>query len=128
MRRQATAILAGVLWLSFPALGAAEPSLIGLWKVDGGTLEIRDGGAFVGIRDGSGSFTGKWRIEPAGVLVLDRDDGKNAQCPYVVTDKTLTLSNCPASGHLPTGASRSGFQANAPSGRPPTVGIFRQIM
>jgi hypothetical protein len=98
MRRQATAILAGVLWLAFPALSAAEPSLIGLWKVDGGTLEIRDGGSFVGTRDGSGSFAGRWRIEPAGVLVLDRDDGKNAQCPYMVTDRTLTLSNCPASG------------------------------
>ena len=98
MRRQATAILAVVLWLSFPALGAAEPSLIGLWKVDGGTLEIRDGGIFVGTRDGSDRSPADGGSRPAGVLVLDRDDGKNAQCPYVVTDKTLTLSNCPASG------------------------------
>jgi hypothetical protein len=98
MRRQATAVLAGVLWLGLPALGAAEPSLFGLWKVDGGTLELRDGGIFVGTRNGSASFAGKWRIEPAGVLVLDRDDGKNAQCPYSVNDQTLTLSNCPAAG------------------------------
>ena len=47
----------------------------------------------------AGPFTGRWRIEEsAGVLVLDRDDGKNAQCHYVVTEKTLTLSNCPAQG------------------------------
>jgi hypothetical protein len=98
MRTQARAILALVLWLSFPALGAAEPSLIGTWRVDGGTLELRGGDIFVGTREGSDPFTGRWKIEPPGVLVLDRDDGKNAQCPYVVTDKTLTLSNCPASG------------------------------
>jgi len=99
MRRQATAILVGVLWLSSAVPSTADASLIGLWKVDGGTLEIKDGGDFVGTRDGSGSFAGRWRIEEsAGVLVLDRDDGKNAQCYYVVTEKTLTLSNCPAQG------------------------------
>ena len=98
MRRQVTAILAGVLWLAVPAPGAAEPSVIGLWKIEGGTLQLNDGGDFVGTRDGSGSVTGKWRIDPAGVLVLDRDDGMNAQCPYMVTDTSLTLSNCPATG------------------------------
>jgi hypothetical protein len=99
MRRQAMAILVGIFWLSSALPSAANPGLVGLWKVDGGTLEIRDGGVFVGSRDGSGSFTGRWRIEEAaGVLVLDRDDGKNAQCHYVVNEKTLTLSNCPASG------------------------------
>jgi hypothetical protein len=89
------------LCLGAGAAWAVGEELIGLWNVpdDAGTLEIREGGSFVGVVKEDGSrFAGKWEIGAAGVLKLVRDDGPAAECKYAVAANTLTLTDCPLLG------------------------------
>ena len=100
MRGRTSGILALLFLLAAPAIGLAEnEDLPGMWNIQGGgTLEIKDDGSFAGQPKDMDAFAGKWDVNDAGLLVLTRDDGMAAECKFTVTDKKLTLSECPASG------------------------------
>jgi hypothetical protein len=89
------------LCLGASAARALGEELVGLWNVpdDAGTLEIKEGGAFVGVvKEDGAQFAGKWEIGAGGVLKLVRDDGPTAECKYTVAGNTLTLADCPLLG------------------------------
>jgi hypothetical protein len=95
------AAAAVALCLGASAALAVGEELVGLWNVpdDAGTLEIKEGGSFVGIVKEDGSqFAGKWEVGAGGVLKLVRDDGLTAECKYAVEANTLTLADCPLLG------------------------------
>jgi hypothetical protein len=96
------AAAATVAWcLGAGAAWAVGEELIGLWNVpdDAGTLEIREGGSFIGVvKDDGSQFAGKWEVGAGGVLKLVRDDGLTADCKYTVAGDTLTLADCPLLG------------------------------
>jgi hypothetical protein len=99
--RIVVAAAVAALCLGATAAGAVGEVLIGLWNVpdDAGTLEIKDGGSFVGVVKEDGSqFAGKWEVGAGGVLKLVRDDGLAAECKYAVAGNTLTLADCPLLG------------------------------
>ena len=99
MRRQFSGVPALALLLLAPAAAmAADEDLSALWTTPDGTLEIKDDGTFAGKPKDMDGFAGKWEVNGAGLLVLTRDDGKTAACKYTLTDKKLTLADCPASG------------------------------
>ena len=80
MRRRLPGILALALLLSAPTIAAAaEQDLIALWTTPEGTLEIKDGGTFVGKPSDMHGFAGKWEANADGLLVLTRSDGKTAE-------------------------------------------------
>jgi hypothetical protein len=100
MLKKSCAVMALALGLMSTAAHAADEQLIGLWNVpdNAGTLEIKDGGTFIGTVKGGDDFTGKWEVGPEGVLSLVRDDGKTAKCAYAVAGDVLTFANCPLAG------------------------------